>query len=96
MTATDATTPNDATDSPETKTTAAVAEKDAAAVEEKDAAGAKVETIHTNERVPGNPGYYEKDGLRTYGDDFDHDHEPPVWRRGSVLVVVADTLSPSR
>ena len=22
--------------------------------------------------------YYEKDGLRTYGDDADHDHEPPV------------------
>ena len=37
-----------------------------------------VEQIHTNERVPGHPGYYEKDGLRTYGDDEDHDHEPPV------------------
>lgn len=32
----------------------------------------------TNERVPGHPGYYEKGGLRTYGDDEDHDHEPPV------------------
>ena len=39
---------------------------------------AHVEQIHTNERVPGHPGYYEKDGLRTYGDDEDHDHEPPV------------------
>lgn len=39
-----------------------------------------VEQIHTNERVPGHPGYYEKDGLRTYGDDEDHDHEPPVSR----------------
>ena len=37
-----------------------------------------VEQVHTNERVPGHPGYYEKDGLRTYGDDEDHDHEPPV------------------
>ena len=41
--------------------------------------GAHVETIHTNERVPGHPSYYEKNGLRTYGDDEDHDHEPPVW-----------------
>ncbi len=34
--------------------------------------------ISTAERVPGHDGYYEKDGLRTYGDDEDHDHEPPV------------------
>ena len=40
--------------------------------------GAHIEAIHTNEKVPGNPGYYEKDGLRTYGDDEDHDHEPKV------------------
>ena len=38
----------------------------------------QVETVHTNERVPGHPNYYEKGGLRTYGDDADHDHEPPV------------------
>ena len=37
-----------------------------------------IEQVHTNERIPGHPGYYEKDGLRTYGDDEDHDHEPPV------------------
>jgi hypothetical protein len=37
-----------------------------------------VEQIHTNERVPGHPGYYEKNGVRTYGDEEDHDHEPPV------------------
>ena len=49
--------------------------------------GAHVETIHTNERVPGHPNYYEKNGLRTYGDDEDHDHEPPV---GFIL------LSPNR
>ena len=45
---------------------------------EKDVVGSHVETIHTNERVPGHPAYYEKNGLRTYGDDEDHDHEPPV------------------
>jgi hypothetical protein len=39
-----------------------------------------LETIHTNERVPGHDAYYEKDGLRTYGDGQDHDHEPPVRR----------------
>lgn len=39
---------------------------------------AQIEGIRTVSRVPGNPHYYEKDGLRTYGDDEDHDHEPPV------------------
>jgi hypothetical protein len=34
--------------------------------------------ISTAERVPGHENYYEKDGLRTYGDDEDHEHEPPV------------------
>lgn len=37
-----------------------------------------LEVIRTVSRVPGNTHYYEKDGLRTYGDDEDHDHEPPV------------------
>jgi hypothetical protein len=37
-----------------------------------------LETIRTVSRVPGNTHYYEKDGLRTYGDGEDHDHEPPV------------------
>lgn len=37
-----------------------------------------VEQIRTNERVPGHTNYYEKNGLRTYGDDEDHDHEPPM------------------
>jgi len=46
-------------------------------VKEKDGPN-HIEQIHTNEKVPGHPGYYEKDGLRTYGDDEDHDHEPPV------------------
>ena len=59
-----------ATDSPDSPTTPVMAEKDGL--------GSHVETVHTNEKVPGHPGYYEKDGLRTYGDDEDHDHEPPV------------------
>lgn len=42
------------------------------------AADTQVEQVHTKERVPGHDNYYEKDGLRTYGDDMDHDHEPPV------------------
>ncbi|TVY85407.1 Trichothecene efflux pump TRI12 [Lachnellula suecica] len=37
-----------------------------------------LETIRTVSKVPGNDHYYEKDGLRTYGDDEDHDHEPPM------------------
>jgi hypothetical protein len=37
-----------------------------------------VEQIHTNERIPGHSNYYEKNGLRTYGDDADHDHEPKM------------------
>lgn len=47
-------------------------------IDEKTNVGANIEPVHTNERVPGHPGYYEKGGLRTYGDDEDHDHEPPV------------------
>ena len=53
--------------------------------DEKHAAGIQVEKVPSNEIVPGHPGYYEKDGLRTYGDDEDHDHEPPVlivWQCG--------------
>ena len=51
-------------------------------VVEKEAIGSHVETVHTNERVAGHPAYYEKGGLRTYGDDEDHDHEPKVRRLG--------------
>lgn len=36
-----------------------------------------LEVVRTVSQVP-NPRYYEKDGLRTYGDGEDHDHEPPV------------------
>jgi hypothetical protein len=38
----------------------------------------QLEVIRTVSRVPGNDHYYEKDGLRTYGDDEDHEHEPDV------------------
>lgn len=38
----------------------------------------KVEHITTHDKVPGHINYYEKNGLRTYGDDEDHDHEPEV------------------
>ncbi|KAF9739472.1 trichothecene efflux pump, partial [Paraphaeosphaeria minitans] len=37
-----------------------------------------IEQFHTNERVPGHTSYHEKDGLRTYGDDENHDVEPPM------------------
>jgi hypothetical protein len=37
-----------------------------------------IEHIATHDKVPGHDNYYEKDGLRTYGDGEDHDHEPPV------------------
>jgi hypothetical protein len=89
MTANNATTHEDATDSPQSTSTPVMAEKDAV--------GSNVEIIHTNERVPGHPGYYEKDGLRTYGDDFDHDHEPPVRLRSfsGTPHIIADASSTS-
>jgi len=31
-----------------------------------------VERIVTHDRVPGHENYYEKNGLRTYGDGEDH------------------------
>jgi hypothetical protein len=37
-----------------------------------------VNKIKTHDRVPGHENYYEKDGLRTYGDGEDHDIEPKV------------------
>lgn len=40
-----------------------------------------LEAVHTEKRVPEHHEYYEKDGLRTYGDDQDdqdHQKEPPV------------------
>lgn len=48
--------------------------------EKRDSAGLVIgaHQVHTNEIVPGHANYYEKDGLRTYGDDEDHEHEPPL------------------
>lgn len=37
-----------------------------------------LENIKTKEHVPGNPHYYEKNGLRTYGDGENHEVEPSV------------------
>lgn len=46
--------------------------------EEKSTVPEHVEHITTHDRVPGHENYYEKNGLRTYGDGEDHDHEPPM------------------
>lgn len=48
------------------------------AVDEKTSHAEHAERIATHDRVPGHDNYYEKNGLRTYGDGEDHDHEPPV------------------
>jgi hypothetical protein len=37
-----------------------------------------IDTIRTISRVPANPNYYEKNGLRTEGDGMDHTHYNPV------------------
>jgi len=37
-----------------------------------------LEVIRTISRVPGNPNYYEKNGLRTEGDGYDHTAENKV------------------
>ncbi|MCJ1468558.1 hypothetical protein MMC07_007187 [Pseudocyphellaria aurata] len=51
--------------------------------------GAKLKAVQINERIPGH-NYYEKDGLRTYGDGEDHDHEPRfTFRRLMSLVAMA-------
>ncbi|KAL1311225.1 hypothetical protein AAFC00_001416 [Neodothiora populina] len=47
----------------------------------KDGTNEHIERIKTMEQVPGHTNYYEKDGLRTYGDDEDHDHEPKMTAR---------------
>lgn len=45
---------------------------------EKSAVPEQLDRIATHDEVPSHNNYYEKDGLRTYGDDEDHDHEPKV------------------
>jgi len=48
------------------------------------------ERIATHDRVPGHENYYEKDGLRTYGDGEDHDTEPAMsFRRLMSLIAMA-------
>jgi hypothetical protein len=63
--------------------------KDSPTLSEKES-GAHIEQIKPSERVEGHPGYHEKDGLRTYGDDQDHDHEPPVSVQFHCLVRYTD------
>jgi hypothetical protein len=46
-----------------------------------------LEVIRTISRVPGNPNYYEKNGLRTEGDGADHNHENKVRYRMSRMLV---------
>ncbi|KAF2649930.1 MFS general substrate transporter [Lophiostoma macrostomum CBS 122681] len=46
-----------------------------------------IEMVHTNERVPGHNNYYEKDGLRTMGDEVDHEHEPKMTKRRMMSLV---------
>ncbi|KAL8705193.1 MAG: hypothetical protein Q9201_001693 [Fulgogasparrea decipioides] len=49
-----------------------------------------LEAVHPNERLPAHNNYYEKNGLRTYGDDQDHDQEPPMsMKRLMSLVAMA-------
>ena len=47
-------------------------------LKQKPGEGLPVEPIRTISRVPGNPNYYEKGGLRTYGDGEEHDVDPKV------------------
>jgi len=63
---------------PATTNAAPASEHSSSEPKESDGEKPTVELVHTISKVPGNTHYYEKDGLRTYGDDMDHDHEPPV------------------
>jgi hypothetical protein len=45
---------------------------------DKETATEQLEPIRTISRVPGNPNYYEKGGLRTEGDGVDHSQYNPV------------------
>lgn len=73
-----------------TRTKLTMPDSSDASPEDLKAGGHHVEQVHTNERVPGHANYYEKDGLRTYGDDMDHDHEPKMsFRRAMSLIAMA-------
>ncbi|RMZ86398.1 hypothetical protein DV736_g6376, partial [Chaetothyriales sp. CBS 134916] len=51
-----------------------------------------IELIRTVSRVPGNPNYYEKDGLRTEGDGADHDHYNPR-STGFILTITGGAVA---
>jgi len=48
--------------------------------------------IADNERVPGSPSYYQKDGLRTEGDEQDHSVEPKLTTRRFLTFVAMAML----
>ena len=54
-----------------------VEDRNGLAKADKGGAGDKIEQLDSKDQTSG-PHYYEKDGLRTVGDDYDHDHEPAV------------------
>jgi hypothetical protein len=56
----------------------------ASVADEKAQHAEQIENIAVDDRVPGH-NYYEKRGLRTYGDGEDHDHEPPVRSMSAIL-----------
>ncbi len=62
-------------------------------IDEKEHSVERVEHIATHDRVPGHENYYEKNGLRTYGDGEDHDHEPTVSPFDRLGRVSSDLLS---
>ena len=47
-------------------------------LEETKQARSLVETAHSDDRVDAYGDHHKKNGLRTYSDDEDHEHEPPV------------------
>ncbi|KAJ4984534.1 trichothecene efflux pump [Stagonosporopsis vannaccii] len=49
-----------------------------------------LEHVQTNERGTGHSNHYEKNGVRTYSDGEEHDHEPPMnFRRMMALIAMA-------
>ena len=51
-----------------------------------------INNIADNERVPRSPLYYEKDGLRTEGDEQDHSIEPKLTTRRFLTFVAMAML----
>lgn len=48
-----------------------------------------IEQIRTNERVPGDTHYYEKDGSRTHVDGENHVEPPMTFKRIMSLIAMA-------